>query len=328
MSKRKIKNFIPKPNYVGRFRHVHGVLRNQDGFMVFSVFENGEVIYKLTDVIDLPIKPNSIGRRGFNNKWLNHLSFRVVCDNYKGDLYMYCTHQESQKLLPISEFTINRANKQFYRSDRNGFPYQPYCKESKRLYQNQPGNKLRTKTQLVEGSQGSRTRGLLTSMCVDNKPPTIKDLFETFGSRCFYSGKLLDINDRGSYELDHLMPASGYNPLNKKTTVLLSKEANQKKNDNHPLMFYGEKKLRELCDLLGFDINKIMDENYILNDDVLYYFNDNFDIVMYKWHFEVNRNKNSFKKYLIKEISRIQKKDIYGRHTNLLNKIKEYEEKI
>jgi hypothetical protein len=329
MSKRKIINVIPKPNYIGRFRHVHGVLRNKYGFMVFSVVENGKVTYKLTDVLDLPIQPNSIGRREFNKRWLNHLSSRVVSDNYEGDLYMYCTHQHTQKLLPISEFTINRGNTQFYRADKNGVPYQPYCKESKRQYQNQPGNKLRTQTQLLEGVQGSRTRGLLTSMCVDNKPPTLEELFETFGSRCFHTGKLLDINDRDSYEIDHLMPASGYHPLNKFTSVLLSKESNQKKKDNHPLAFYGEPKFRELCGILKKPITEeMMNKDYILNDEVLYYFNNNFEVVIYKWHFEVNRNKDSFKKYLSKEISRISKKDIYGRHTNLLNKMKEYEKKI
>jgi hypothetical protein len=124
------------------------------------------------------------------------------------------------------------------------------------------------------------------------------------------------------------MPASGYNPLNKHTAVLLSKESNQEKNDRHPLTFYGETKFRELCGILMFNINEVMDENYILNDTVLYYFHDNFNTVMKKWYFEINRNKNSFKKYLKKEISRIQKKDIYGRHTNLLNKMKEYEKKL
>jgi hypothetical protein len=61
---------------------------------------------------------------------------------------------------------------------------------------------------------------------------------------------------------------------------------------------------------------------------VLYYFNDNFDDIIYKWHFEINRNKISFKKYLSSEISRLIKRDIYGRHKELINKMKRYEEKV
>jgi len=328
MSKRKIKNIIPKPNYSGKFRQVHGVLRNSEGFMVFSVIENENVIYKLTDVLDLPIKPNNIGRREFNKKWVTFLESQVVNSNYIGDLFMYCTHQEEQKLLEISEFTINRANTQYYRADKDGIPYQPYCKESKKKYQNTPGNKLRTSTQHMEGSQGSRTRGMLTSLCCDTSLSSIDDIFKKYGGKCFATGKILDINERRSYQIDHMMAASAYNPLNNKNVVLLSTEANQRKKDQHPIKFFGIEKFKELCGLLGINPEDYEDENYILNDNVLYYFNNNFDNVIYEWHFKINRNKDSFKKYLNKEISRIAKKDIYNRHTSLLNKMKEYEKKI
>lgn len=328
MSKRKIKNIIPKPNYIGKFRQIHGVLRNNKGFMIFSVIENGNVIYKLTDVLDLPIKPNNIGRREFNKKWLTFLESHVVNDNYIGDLFMYCTHQEDQKLLSINEYTINRNTKQFHRLNKDGLPVQPYCKESKKLYQNGYGNKMRTSEQYIEGSQGSRTRGLLTSLCCDTSLSSIKIIFAKYGGRCFATGKILDINERGSYQIDHMMAASGYHPLNDKNVVLLSTDANQEKNDQHPIKFFGIKKFKELCGLLGINPEDFKDENYILNDNVLYYFNDNFDDVIYKWHFEINRNKDSFKKYLNKEISRITKKDIYSRHVSLLNKMKEYEKKI
>jgi hypothetical protein len=323
MPKREIKNIIPKPNYVGVLRQVHGVLRNHEGFMVFSVIEKSEVIYKLTNILDLPIKPNNIGRRGFDKRWISFLQSHILDSNYRGDLFMYCTHQKEQKLLSISNFTINKKNTQYYRVDTNGFPYQPYCKESKRLYQNGPGNKLRTSDQHIEGSQGSRTRGLLTAICCDNKLPSIEELFIKFNSRCFDTGKLLDINDRGSFEIDHLMPASGYHPLNTQTAVLLCTESNQKKNDIHPLKFYGVEKLIKLCSLLDFNIEDIKDDNYILNDKVLYYFNDNFEYVMNLWYGK-NRNKKSFNKYLIKETNRISRKDIYSRHKQLIKKLEEY----
>ena len=296
--------------------------------MVFSVIENGNVIYKLTDVLDLPIKPNNIGRREFNKKWLIFLESHVVDSNYIGDLFMYCTHQEDQKLLPINEYTINRNTKQFHRLNKDGLPIQPYCKESKKLYQNGHGNKMRTSEQYVESSQSSRTRGLLTSLCCDTSLSSIKVIFAKYGGRCFATGKILDINERASYQIDHMMAASGYHPLNNKNVVLLSTDANQEKNDQHPIKFFGIEKFKELCGLLGINPKDYEDENYILNDNVLYYFNNNFDNVIYEWHFKINRNKDSFKKYLNKEISRIAKKDIYNRHTSLLNKMKEYEKKI
>lgn len=327
MSKRRIKNNIPKPNYNGKFRNIHGVLRNFEGFMVFSVINNDGVTYKLTNIIDLEIiKPNREGRRGFNKRYLNILENRVIDDNFKGDLFMYCTHQKEQKLLPISEFTINRANTQYYRVNNDGFPLQPYCKESKKLYQNSKGNKLRTKTQLLEGSMGSRTRGLITELYSNNKPPSICEIFKTFGGKCFSSGKQLDIKNRESYEIDHLMPASGYWPLDKKNAVLLSKEENQRKNDTHPLKFYGEEKLKKLCVILDIEYTSFKDYNYILNDDVLFKFNQEFEKVMNSWF--IKKRSKSFKKYLKKEIKRIESKDVYKRHTDLIHKMKKYEEKI
>jgi len=307
---------------------VHGVLRDVNGYMVFSVFENNSVVYKLTNIKDLNIKPNKIGRREFNKRWLPYLKENVIDTNYVGDLFMYCTHQKNQVLLPISNFTINRGSKQYHRMNIDGNTYQPYCKESKKLYQNIAGNGMRDKNQLLEGSQGSRTRSLLTAICCNNKnkPPKIEEIFEKFGGKCFKTGKELDINDRKSYEIDHLMPASGYFPLNTNTATLLSREANQSKNDIHPKKFYGQEKFKKLCEILSYPIDKISDENYTLNDDVLYYFDNNFDDIIKTWE-NINRNKSSFSKYITKETNRIFKKDIYNRHSQLILKLKTYNEK-
>jgi hypothetical protein len=326
--KRKTKNNIPKPNYLGSYRQIHGVLRDVNGFMIFSEIENNNVVYRLTKIKDFDIKADKNGRREFNKRFLPFLEKNVVDNYYVGDLYMYCTHQEKQTLLPISEFTINRGAKQYHRMNMDGHSYQPYCKESKKLYQNSQGNKLRDKNQLLEGSQGSRTRGLLTSMYYgkNTKCPSIEEIFEKFGGKCFKTGKELDINDRNSYEIDHLMPASGYFPLCYKTATLLSKESNQSKNDLHPKKYYGEKKFEELCRILEYPMETICDENYTLNDEVLFYFNNNFDTIIKKWE-NNNRNKNSFKKYVNKEMNRISKKDIYNKHTDLILKLKTYYEK-
>lgn len=326
--KRQCKNKNKYPNYTGKHREVTSVLRSEDGCMVFSEKnENGKIVYRKTNLKDLNIKPNKTGRRGFNSgRDLQLLKNNVVDYDYTGKLFMYCIHQEDQKLLPISEFSFNRTYPHMIVNQLRQ-SVQPFCKESKQKFVNGPSNKLRSSTQMREGSQGSRTRGLLTALCNETKMPTDEEIFQKFNSRCFKTGKILDINDRSSWQIDHLMPASGYNPLNYNTATLLSKDANQEKNDRHPLDFYGKKKLEKLCSILNFDIHQIDDINYVLNDKVLNYFSKNFEDVMIKWS-QINRNKKSFSKYIIKEVARIEKKDIYGKHKELITKLKDYENKI
>jgi hypothetical protein len=120
------------------------------------------------------------------------------------------------------------------------------------------------------------------------------------------------------------MPASGYWPLNKNTATLLSKDVNQSKNDKHPITFYGIEKTIELCKILNFPFETINDERYILNDDVLFYFDTHFDNVIKKW-FQICRNKISFKRYLNKEIKRIVRLDNYNKHSELIEKLKKHE---
>ena len=56
-------------------------------------------------------------------------------------------------------------------------------------------------------------------------------------------------------------------------------------------------------------------------------FDKNFDIIIDRWE-KINRNKLSFKKYILKEIKRIKRLDVYKKHTNLLNNLKKYEQSI
>jgi hypothetical protein len=124
------------------------------------------------------------------------------------------------------------------------------------------------------------------------------------------------------------MPASGYWSLNKNTATLLSKDANQSKNDKHPITFYGVEKTMELCEILNFPYEKINNELYILNDDALFYFNINFNNVIETWYQKICRNKVSFKKYLNKEIKRIVRLDKYNKHGKLIEKLKNYERRM
>ena len=327
--KRKTKNIIEKPNYSGINREIHGVLRDFDSNMVFSEIENGKVFYRQTNIKDLPIKPNNLdGRRGFHSGvWLKVLKNNVVNSNYIGPLFMYDIHLPIQNLIPIDEYTINRNIKQPHRVKKDGIPIQPYCKESKKLYQNAPGNKLRTKNQLFEGSVGSRTRALTTALFYNEECPTINEVFNKFDKKCFCCGESLDINVRKSYQIDHFMPACGYWPLNHETATLLCFRCNQKKKDHHPLKFYGIDNYKKIVGILNFNILLLPKNDYILNDKVLFFWESNFEKIMEKWG-NINRNKKSFKKYVESETNRIIRLDTYQKHTYLIEKLKEYGKKI
>jgi 5-methylcytosine-specific restriction endonuclease McrA len=324
--KRKITNHFKKPNYVGKYRHIHGVLRDSNGYMVFSEKTNSGIVYKLTSITDLSIKPNNEGKREFNKKWVSELQKNVVNENYVGDLFMYDIHLPNQLLIPIAEFTINKNNTQYYRLNKDGFPYQPYCKDSKRKYQNSQGNKLRTSEQFVESAIGSRSRGLLTALIEKNERIDFDYLFNLFSNKCFNCSRCIERKNRSSYEIDHMMPASGYWPLNKQNTTLLCFDCNQSKTNKHPISFYGYDKFIKLCNLTEFDFNKVID-GYLLNDDILKYFEEYFDDTILKWQ-SLNRNKKSYKKYILKETKRINSLDIYNKHKLLIEKLKTYAKTI
>jgi 5-methylcytosine-specific restriction endonuclease McrA len=326
--KRKIRNTVQYPNFTNKFRHIHSVLRDEEGYMVYSEMIDGKIYYRKTDLLDLEnVKADKSGRRGFNvPRDIPKLKKHIINDDFKGELYQYCIHQENQKLLPISEYTINRNTKAPHKLRQDGHPLQPYCKESKQLYVNSRHNKLRTKDQLLEGTYGSRTRGIVTAILGNPPNISINEIFEKFNNCCFKCSKPIDINDRKSYQIDHFMPASGYWPLIQDNATLLCKDCNQSKKDNHPSVFYSKEKFEILTKKL-IKIENIEDSNYILNDKILVDFDQNFDIIISRWE-KINRNKISFKKYINKEIKRIEKLDCYKKHTNLLKKLKKYEESI
>jgi len=326
--KRKIRNTMDYPDFTGKFRHIHSILRDNEGYMVYSEVVDGKIYYRKTNLSDLnTVEPDRTGRRGFNiSRDISVLQQNVIDYDFKGELFQYCIHQITQKLLPISEYTINRNTKAPHKLRQDGYPLQPYCKESKKLYVNSRHNKLRTKDQLLEGTYGSRTRGIVTAILGNPPKISINQIFEKFNNCCFKCSKPIDINNRKYYQIDHFMPASGYWPLTQDNATLLCKDCNQSKKDNHPSVFYSKEKFEILTKKL-IKIENIEDSNYILNDKILVDFNQNFDIIISRWE-QINRNKISFKKYINKEIKRIKKLDCYKKHTNLLEKLKKYEESI
>jgi hypothetical protein len=322
---KKYKNKYPV--FLTQKREVTSVFRDENGYMVYSEISNGEVKYKLTNLKDLThIKPNETGRRRFNSKRdLSSLQKNVVNENFLGPLFMYCIHEENQRLLPIEEFTFRRADTKHLQINIE-FSVQPFCKESKYKYVNSNGNSKRTKQQLFEGSVGSRCRGLITAMTGASNKIDLELIFNKFNNKCFCCDKNLDIKIRSQYEIDHVMPASGYWPLTQESATLLCENCNQKKKNHHPCFFYSKDKIKELSNLVNMTFNN-QDFNYILNDDALFEFNRNFDDVINKWLI-INRNKDSFSKYLKREIKRLKKLNLYSRHNELIKKLEIYEKEM
>ena len=319
---------MPYPDFTGDFRHIHSVLRDKEGYMVYSEIIDNKIYYRKTDLLDLEnVNPDQSGRRGFNiQRDISTLKQRTIENDFKGELYQYCIHQENQKLLPISEYTINRNTKAPHKLNKEGHPIQPYCKESKKLYVNSRHNKLRTKDQLLEGTYGARTRGIVTAVLGNSPKISVDEIFKKFNNCCYNCLKLINIIDRKSYQIDHFMPACGYWPLTQDNATLLCKKCNQSKKDHHPFVFYSKEKF-EFLKSKQINVDSIVNSNYILNDNMLIDFDKNFDIIIDRWE-KINRNKLSFKKYILKEIKRIKRLDVYKKHTNLLNNLKKYEQSI
>lgn len=91
-------------------------------------------------------------------------------------------------------------------------------------------NPKRTSEQHHEASFRRRIADLL----LEGEDESIdhQELFARFGGRCFKSGKELEISDRRSWTIDHILPSKYFYPLKKSNAALLSREANDKKRDS------------------------------------------------------------------------------------------------
>lgn len=127
-------------------------------------------------------------------------------------------------------------------------------------------NPQRTKEQLYESATRRRIADLLLKD--DNQPPTHKDLFDRFNSRCFKTGKKLDINNRNEWHVDHTLPSKYLYPLTTQNATLLSKEANGAKSEKWPSQFYSNKELVELAGITGQNIELLASETPIVNEDI------------------------------------------------------------
>jgi len=127
-------------------------------------------------------------------------------------------------------------------------------------------NPKRTREQLHESSVRRRIADLL--MEGENERIDFEELFERFGSRCFKTGKELDIKKRKTWAIDHILPSRYLYPLRKDNAALLSREANENKRDRWPSQFYTNNELRELARITGANLAIISSKTPITNPNI------------------------------------------------------------
>ncbi len=127
-------------------------------------------------------------------------------------------------------------------------------------------NPRRTKQQLHEASARRRIAELLLQG--ENQTIAPDELFARFGGRCFKTKRALDIRDRKSWAIDHVLPSRYLYPLSVENAALLCAEANNAKRDGWPSQFYTNNELIELSRLTGADLTLLASREPIVNADI------------------------------------------------------------
>jgi len=127
-------------------------------------------------------------------------------------------------------------------------------------------NPLRTKEQLHESSIKRRIADMLLEG--ENEKIPFNDLFKRFNSRCFKTGKPLDIKDRKSWAIDHILPSKHLYPLTVQNAALLSKDANDNKSEKWPSEFYTNSELIKLAKITGANLSLLSRKTPIINPNI------------------------------------------------------------
>ncbi len=335
--RRKITKKNNYPTFVGEHRECNSVLRNKNGYIIIPRFtiDNKFVKYELTDLKDLPVKPDAEGKRGRVKIYLDKIdSSHVVDDNYDGELFIYCRHCPNQQLLPVDDFTTNKTQTTTY-VHKDGLCRQSFCVECKQTYVNAgpAGNSSRTVDQFLEDN-GSRLRGLIQSVLGIKNKVNYKKLWEKYNGKCFKCDIELDINDTGSKGLDHTLPHSLWWEYTTDNSTLLCSSCNGSKNNKWPGIFYSDEQLNRLSEMTGFNINLIKGKPHY-NPEVVEKFINNFDTIMEEWSSwgrkirkvgnRKGQNKNKeFINFLCKEINRLRKYNTNKKINLLIDKLDNY----
>jgi len=154
----------------------------------------------------------------------------------RGSQWKYC--RVCEQLQPIGNFDRHRR----FSSGR-----QLECKSCKKLI-NAVLNPRRTADQHREAAQHRRLYNLLAGQ--EGRLESER-VFERFRSQCFSCDKALDYSAKGTYAIDHTLPAKYLWPVSTETATLLCDECNNAKHEKWPSEFYSEAQLRKLSFLTG-----------------------------------------------------------------------------
>lgn len=162
-------------------------------------------------------------------------------------------------------------SEQFAKHSGSGFgdlQKQLECKSCKAAI-NAKLNPKRTAEQLREGGANRRLGDLFAIIDSEEEAKiNIQELFDRFNGRCFKTKIPLDINDRSSWHIDHILPAKYFYPLTIQNAALLSSEANENKKAKWPSEFYTEQELVELARITGADLELISSKEPVINPNI------------------------------------------------------------
>lgn len=182
-------------------------------------------------------------------------AFFAIATEYHNSYWKQCN--TCGKILPASAFSGHK--------NWGALEKQMECRSCKSVI-NANLNPKRTKEQLHESSVKRRIADLLLEG--ENERTDFAALFERFGGRCFKTGKVLDINERSSWAVDHILPSRFLYPLRKDNAALLSREANENKRDRWPSQFYTNNELKRLAIITGANLAVISSKKPTVNPNI------------------------------------------------------------
>ncbi len=127
-------------------------------------------------------------------------------------------------------------------------------------------NVLRTPEQLHESAARRRVADVLLKG--EDQKIDQAALFRRFGGKCFKTGRSIDIRERATWAIDHILPSQYLYPLSVENAALLSREANNAKAGRWPSHFYTNNELIELSRLTGADLNLLASREPIVNRNI------------------------------------------------------------
>ena len=102
----------------------------------------------------------------------------------------------------------------------------------------------------------------------ENERIDFNELFRRFDGKCFKTGKTLNINNRKSWAIDHILPSRYFYPLRIENAALLSREANENKRDRRPSQFFTNDELKTLAIITGAHLAIISSKEPITNPKI------------------------------------------------------------